>query len=251
MRRIELPNGASTNAVSNSDCLVDVASVDSSGEPVGRRIGTTDHLVDRLESHDLLHGTENLKGTLCKLWRYVCAAARLNLLLGNTHFVLDVGKDGRLDEESLFADLLSAAFQFRSFGLSGFDERHDFVELLLVDLGPLFHVGIERIADGALFAALDALTNEFVVDGIFNEAARTGTATLALIEEEGKVRHFHGVIHCTQKKTKSIQYSTNKQLNSGDRDLQSASAKTMLGLFPPNSKVTFFKFDLPAACMTM
>ena len=63
-------------------------------------------------------------------------------------------------------------------------------------LRPLFAVVSQRVADLALLGACHAALDKLVVDGLFDEGARSGAATLALVEEESKMGVLHGLINC-------------------------------------------------------
>jgi len=56
------------------------------------------------------------------------------LLLGNAHSVLDVGKDGRLNEISLVTDTITTDAQLSTFLLSTVNQLHDLRRLICVDL---------------------------------------------------------------------------------------------------------------------
>ncbi len=83
--------------------------------------------------------------------------------MSDLHFVPHAGKDGGLDEIAPIPNSPAAAPQLRTFLLAGFDIAHHLVELRIVNLWPLFGVGIEWITDGATPGAIHAALDELVV----------------------------------------------------------------------------------------
>src|SRR5262245_11202279 len=102
--------------------LRDVACPNSSRKTVRRPVGALDDLIEILERNDAHHRTEDL-------------------FLGDFHLVLNVGKDGRLNEIATVSDPFTSAHKLRAFVPARIYVSHYFVELCLVDLGTLFGVG--------------------------------------------------------------------------------------------------------------
>lgn len=60
-----------------------------------------------------------------------------NLILGNAHVICHVGEDRGADEVSLVAEFASTGHQASSFLLSSFDEFHNCIYLISIDLKTL------------------------------------------------------------------------------------------------------------------
>ena len=67
--------------------------------------------------------------------------------------------------------------------------------MCLIHLRALVRAGIERIADSSLSRARCALLHELVIYLFFDEHARAGAATLAMVKEQPHVRALDGLIH--------------------------------------------------------
>src|SRR5439155_22520328 len=75
-----------------------------------------------------------------------------------------------------------------------FNVAHDALVLLLRHLWSLRCLGVEGIAHLLRLRLVDQLLDELAVNLFLDEESAAGTAALALVEEEGKVRALHGGI---------------------------------------------------------
>ena len=57
-----------------------------------------------------------------------------NLLLGNTHVILDIREDGALHEVSSITQAFASALQLGSFLLAAFNQLQDLVQLIFINL---------------------------------------------------------------------------------------------------------------------
>lgn len=108
-------------------------------------------------------------------------SGKIYLLSGDGHVVVDVGKHGRLDKESLVPLSCSTGNQPGTLLLARLNEAKDLVHLLLVHLGALFSLGVERVADDTFLGTSGALLDKLLVNAFLDEGARTGCAALALL----------------------------------------------------------------------
>ena len=72
---------------------------------------------------------------------------------------------------------------------------HDAVELELGNLRALESVGGEGVANNVLLCALLELLDELVVDALLDVDTRSGTAALAVVEEDTKVDPRDSVVN--------------------------------------------------------
>lgn len=108
-------------------------------------------------------------------------------LLHNLHVLSNVGEDGWLDEVTLGTLTLTTSLNLGTSVLSVLDVTHDTVELDLRDLWTLEGVGGEWISDLVLLSTSLELLDELVVDAGLNVDSGTGTAALAVVEEDTEV----------------------------------------------------------------
>ena len=148
--------------------FADISCPNRGGQAVHALVAAVNHIVDVLERNDAHHGAEDF-------------------FAGDFHFVFHAGEYRRLDEEAAVADTLTAGEHFSAAFLAGFDVTHHPVELFLRHLRALRGGIIERIADFGVLHLGEHLLDEFVVNLFLDEQPRTGTAALALIEEQAKV----------------------------------------------------------------
>lgn len=118
-----------------------------------------------------------------------------DLLLNDLHVLGDIDKGGRLDVVALVAVALTADENLGTSLLALINVAHDTVELELGHLGTLEGVLVERVADLVGGCALLEALDELVVDALLDEEAGTGTAALAVVEEDTEVGPRNGVIN--------------------------------------------------------
>ena len=110
-----------------------------------------------------------------------------DLLLGDLHFGSDVGENGGLDEVALGTVALTTQGDSGTLVLAVVDVLHDAVELELRNLGTLEGVTLEGVAELVLSGTLLEASDELVMDALLDQQARTGAATLAVVEEDTEV----------------------------------------------------------------
>ncbi len=167
------PDGAGFEFGGDAVGLGDVFGPDGGGEAVHVFVAAGDDFVNVFEFDDGEDGAEDF-------------------FLGDFMVVLDVREDGRFDEVAFVADAVAAGDELGAGILAALDVAHDFVELFLTDLRALGGGSVEGIADALFFGAGGQFFDELVVNFAFDEESRAGTATLALIEEEGEESAFDG-----------------------------------------------------------
>lgn len=201
------------HTIGNRDRLVDILGEDGGGQSVSSIIGAWNdlkalsftallskslkppYLFQRLELDDLLYRAEYL-------------------FPGDAHVVLDVGEDGRLDEESFVTVTSSTAHQLGAFLLATFDQFQNLLELVIVDLQKRhmwqkadertrvctylrssFVLRVEGVAHSALLCTLRSLLHELVVNAFLDVATRSRRAALTHVVEQREVSLFHSHIH--------------------------------------------------------
>ena len=170
------PDGASLEAVGDLDGGVQVAGVDGSSQAVGGRVADLDCVLLCLELGDAADGAKDL-------------------LLHNLHVFLDVGEDCGLNEVALVALALAASLDGGTLVLAGLDVAHDAIELELRNLGPLEGVLGKGVADLVLESTLLEALDKLVVNALLNVDTATGTAALAVVEENTKVDPGNGIVN--------------------------------------------------------
>lgn len=110
-----------------------------------------------------------------------------DLLLGDLHVGSDVGENGGLDEVALSTVALTTHGDGGTLVLAVVDVLHDTVELELRNLGTLEGVTLEGVAELVLSGTLLEASDKLVVDALLDQQARTGAATLAVVEEDTEV----------------------------------------------------------------
>src|SRR5215472_2337991 len=170
------PDCACFDVVRDRVCLADVARPNGGRKPIRRVVCTLNHLVKVAESDDAHYWPENL-------------------FARNLHFILDIGKHGRLDEEAIVSDGLSAHKQIGALPLACINVGHHPIELCAINLRALLDGRIKRVADSTPGGARNALFHEFVIDLVFDEQARARAADLALVEEEPEMAAFNRLLH--------------------------------------------------------
>src|SRR5262249_27444724 len=116
-----------------------------------------------------------------------------DLILGDGHVILDVVKNGRLDEVALVADAITADDQLAALVLSDFHIAKDLIELFLGDLRALLGILIERITDAPLFGLLGEAIDKFAMYFLFYKESAAGRAALPAVEIDGVKRTGHGI----------------------------------------------------------
>mmetsp|Transcript_25564 Transcript_25564/g.31017 ORF Transcript_25564/g.31017 Transcript_25564/m.31017 type:complete len:556 (-) Transcript_25564:83-1750(-) len=109
-----------------------------------------------------------------------------DLLLCNSHVVIDVSEHGGLDEVTLGTDGAASALQVRALLNTGLNVHLDLPELLVGHLRTLVNIP-EGIPDSARLGERNSLLNELVIDILVYEQPRPGVTALAHIEEETEV----------------------------------------------------------------
>lgn len=100
-----------------------------------------------------------------------------------------------MDEVTLGAVALTTQSNGGTLLLAVVDVLHDAVELQLGDLGTLEGVLGEGVAELVLGGTLLEALDELVVDALLDQQAGTGTAALAVVEEDTKVGPRDGVVN--------------------------------------------------------
>lgn len=188
------PDGTGLERVRDLDGGVQVRGVHSSGQTVGGGVANTDRLLLGLELGDGADRAEDL-------------------FLHDLHVIGDVGEDGGLDEEALVALAVAAGLDCGTCILALLDvavvrsvvahhkfasrqhSLHDAVELDLGHLWALEGVLGEWVANNVLRRPLLELLDELVVDALLHVDAGTGTAALAMVEEDTEVDPRDGVVN--------------------------------------------------------
>ena len=136
----------------------------SSSQAIPGVVGPLNHLLNLLELKQWLHGPKDL-------------------LPSDPHVILHTTKDGGLDEETLFSEMLPTAEKFCPLLLAKLDIAQDSFKLFSVHLGPLLGVQIKWVPDSPLLSFLHRSLQKLIIDGFFNGGPGTRTATLAHVEE--------------------------------------------------------------------
>lgn len=192
-----LPNSPSTDTVSNSQSFVNVSCVDSCSQTIAGFVGTVNHFTDVLELQDLHHRPKDLKQqpSIQFNTNFHHNIINLYLLLGNAHIILHLRKHSWLHEIAFVTVTFAATFQLGSLLLARINEPKDLVKLIFINLWALLNIRVKRIADFALFGTGYTLLDKLVVYRFFHKGSGTGTATLALVEEQSKVCLLNSIVH--------------------------------------------------------
>jgi len=168
-----------------------------------------------------------------------------DFLLHDLHVRLDVREDGWVDEVTFRAEAIATSVDSGAFLSTRIDITHDTVVLDLRHLRSLIGVSTEGVSDLDGTSFLGELLQELVVDSGLDEDTRTSAACLAVVPAKPL-----SVSARTESDRKEQTYKIPwaAQLTACSR---LASSKMMLGLFPPSSRVTVFKFDLAADSMIL
>lgn len=156
------PNRARANSGRELHSLIDVLGENARPQAIVGVVTTFDDLIEALIFEDLHDGTEDF-------------------LLGNAHFVGDIGEDCRLNEVALLRHSLAAGNDLGALLDTGIDEIENLVSLELRDLWALVSLGVERIADDLGKGDLATLSDKLIVDGLVNICSSGGTATLTTV----------------------------------------------------------------------
>src|SRR5882757_985553 len=169
------PYGSSFDLVRDAQCPTQITGLDARGESVGGVVGDANGIGFILEADDRENGSEDLFARDLKV-------------------VGSVRKKCRFDEEPLAVDLSCAATRSQSRGrlFARLDVGQNFVVLRFgcnrTDLG----LGVERVTQDGRFCHDRQLLNDFVVDGLFDEQARSSDTHLSLIPEDAPEGSLYG-----------------------------------------------------------
>ncbi|KAJ6443171.1 WD40 repeat-like domain-containingprotein [Purpureocillium lavendulum] len=180
------PDHAGLDLGGDAMSTLEVLGEDGGAKAVRRVVGPADGLCFVAEPADDDNGAEDF-------------------LLEDAHLVLDLGEDGRLDEEALGVDVerLATGNNLGALGLADLDVVQHPLVLSLGYLRALVRLGVPLVADTAdRLGGLRKLLDELVVDAVLDQDAGGGGADLALVGHDAQVRPLDGLLEVTIVKDK-------------------------------------------------
>src|SRR5690349_12603848 len=145
------------------ESLVDIASVNRSGQTIRDAVGDFNSLLETVDRDDGNNGAENF---------FLC----------DTHLRRAIAKDSGSVEPTfrIWARVktISACQKLGALVFPDFNVLHHGLELLLVDARAHVHGGVQTIADSERFDAVDESGDKFAVDALMDGNATGGCAAL-------------------------------------------------------------------------